>query len=98
MPGLIKRKTKRLYAIYKQAAGYEADAREFEELEQKGELIPGEIYVVEDISMSSSMTRIDLQGVSEKSLNSVAFKFFRMDDKKLVQHDIYKDPEYNPYI
>ena len=57
------------------------------------ELELGKEYRVVDISMGQSNTSIFLEGYSG-GFNSVNFDFFK-DGKP---HNIYKDPEYNPYI
>ena len=89
---------KRLYAIYQGPAGYDKDKRDFEKLEKTGELQIGKIYVVKKVDMKASMTHIDLEGVSGKRLNSVAFDFYYMINNKLEEHDIYDDKKYNPYL
>lgn len=57
------------------------------------ELEVGKEYTVEDVSMGGSYTSIYLEEVSG-CFNSVNFDFFK-DGKP---HDIYADPDYNPYI
>lgn len=57
------------------------------------ELEVGKKYTVSDVSMGGSFTYIYLKEV-DGCFNSVNFDFFK-DGKP---HDIYADPEYNPYI
>lgn len=57
------------------------------------ELEVGREYTVCGVSMGGSYTSIELEEV-EGCFNSVNFDFFK--DGKL--HDIYKDPNYNPYL
>lgn len=57
------------------------------------ELVVGKGYTVSDVSMGGFHTSIYLKEV-KGSFNSVNFDFFK-DGKP---HDIYKDPDYNPYI
>lgn len=81
-----------LYARYIDSnAGYEYDQKNAEKLTL------GEYYPVAAISMGQSSTSITLQGQSG-SFNSVNFSFFKKVGDKFVQHDIYSDPEYNPYL
>ena len=88
---------KRLYAVYKEPAGYDSEVKDFEALEKAGQLKAGECYVVESVDMGSSHTDIYLQGV-DLPLNSIAFDFYEMENGQLVEHDIYDDSELNPYI
>lgn len=48
-------------------------------------------YKVSSVSMGQSSTSIYLELFPGKSFNSVLFQFFK-------EHDIYTDPEYNPYL
>lgn len=57
------------------------------------ELEVGKEYGVAMVSMGGCYTNIWLEGFS-RAFNSVNFDFFK-DGKP---HDIYKDPDYNPYI
>lgn len=57
------------------------------------ELEVGKEYCVVGVSMGVSYTTIWLEGFSG-GFNSVNFDFFK-DGKP---HDIYKDPNYNPYL
>lgn len=57
------------------------------------ELEVGKEYTVSDVSMGQSYTSIFLKEIPG-CFNSVNFDFFK-DGKP---HNIYKDPEYNPYI
>ena len=56
-------------------------------------LIEGWDYEVERIEMSQSHTNVWLTGYPVP-FNSVQFEFY----KDGVRHDIYGDPEYNPYL
>lgn len=57
------------------------------------ELEVGKEYCVVDVCMGQSNTSIRLDGISG-GFNSVNFDFFK-DGKP---HNIYKDPDINPYI
>ena len=92
-----KKPSKRLYAQYRGPEGSEYDEKQFKELEEKGLLKLGELYVVDGVDMSSGCTSINLQGI-RLGLNSIAFDFYQMEEGKLVEHDIYDDAELNPYI
>lgn len=59
-------------------------------------LVHGKVYVVDYIDMGQSSTRVFLEGV-EKGLNSINLNFYS-DEKCQIEHDIYEDPEYNPYL
>ena len=79
-----KLKPCQLTAIYNHPdAGY----RPIEELEV------GKEYCVVDVCMGQSNTSIFLEGLSG-GFNSVNFDFFKDGNP----HNIYKDPNYNPYI
>ena len=56
-------------------------------------LIEGWTYEVDRVVMSQSHTSIWLKGYPVP-FNSVQFEFYKDGEK----HDIYNDPEYNPYI
>ena len=90
---------KRLYAIYKHPAGYEGEKMLFVSAEKEGQLQRGQLYVVEEVKMGNYSTLITLQGLPNryKMLNSVAFNFFVMENNRVKTHDIFSDPEYNPY-
>ena len=53
----------------------------------------GKEYLVEDVSMGQSYTSVYLKEIPGV-FNSVNFDFFK-DGKP---HNIFKDPDYNPYI
>lgn len=91
---------KRLYARYNGPEGYTHDVVKFKHAEMEGELVRGELYVVENVRAGSAFTAITLQGVSSKykELNSVAFDFAITRDGHLVRHNIYNDKEFNPYL
>ena len=93
-----KKTTETLYAKYLGPAGFDSEEETFKKLEAANELIAGNYYVVTNVDMGSCITYISLKGVSEEDLNSVAFSFYKKENSKYVEHDIYKDPTYNPYI
>ena len=101
---------KRLYAIYQ---GCEellgSDKKQFQELEKANILQKGELYTVANVDMRSSHTDIALEELYYderldemrhhiEGLNSVAFEFYQMEKGQLVEHDIYEDKRYNPYL
>jgi len=53
----------------------------------------GKEYKVVKIAMSTCYTNIYLEGINGP-FNSIEFDFF----KDGVRHNIYRDPEYNPYM
>ena len=57
------------------------------------ELTVGEEYNVREIHMGQSYTNVWIEG-HPFSFNSVNFEFY----KDGQPHNIFKDPEYNPYI
>lgn len=57
------------------------------------ELVVGSFYNVEEVSMGQSSPSIKLYGMNY-GFNSVMFEFYK-DGK---EHDIFDDPEYNPYL
>ena len=87
----------RIYAVYKEAAGYETEQEDFKALEKAGQLKQGQLYVVETVDMGSCHTDIYLQGV-DLPLNSIAFNFYTMENGKFVEYDIYSDKDLNPYM
>lgn len=72
-------------------AGYYNDCKKVENFEV------GQKFQVTEVSMGQSSTSIKLYGFS-CYFNSVHFEFYKQVDDELVKHDIYSDPEYNPYI
>lgn len=61
------------------------------------QLVLNEFYPVAAVSMGQSSTSITLQGKSGV-FNSVNLEFYKKVNDEYVVHNIYKDPEYNPYI
>jgi hypothetical protein len=61
--------------------------------EEYKELVVGSFYNVEEVSMGQSNTSIGLYGL-RYGFNSVMFEFYK-DGK---EHDIFRDPDYNPYL
>lgn len=61
--------------------------------DKKTDLVIGDFYEVESISMGSSYTSIRLIGKS-KCYNSVMFIFYEVE-KEL---NIYQDKRFNPYL
>lgn len=59
-------------------------------------LIKDIYYPVYNVAMGQSQTRIRLP---DGWFNSVQFTFFKKtEDNFFVEHDIYNDPVYNPYL
>lgn len=85
---------KELYARFATFdAGHQCQKEEAKEL-----FIIGQYYKVDKVDMGGSHTDIYLKGF-EGYFNSVFFKFYIRDKSgKFVKHDIYEDPDYNPYI
>ena len=92
------RPKKRLYAIYNGPEGYSGDKENFKKLEEDGELQVGELYVVSKVDIDACFSTISLEGVSNKSLNSVAFNIFSMEKGKLTEYDIFEDKDLNPFV
>lgn len=81
--------TKPLYARYFHPdAGYLHDHKQA----SKDGLVVGKRYLVSKIIMSQTYTSVYL---GDKSYSSVLFEF---EDEDGSPHNIYRDPEYNPYI
>ena len=80
-----------LYARYVEPdAGYKFDIENC-----KKYLTLYERYLVDYVDMGQSFTTIGLAKFPNVAFNSVNFDFF---DEFNNPHDIYKDPEYNPYL
>lgn len=60
-------------------------------------LVQNQYYKVADVDMGQSMTHIRLKGF-EGIFNSVFFEFYFLENGEFVEHDIFDDPDYNPYI
>ena len=83
--------------LYARFATFEA-GHECEKEEAKEIFIIGQYYKVDKVDMGGSHTDIYLKGF-EGYFNSVFFKFYIRDKfGKFVKHDIFEDPDYNPYI
>lgn len=81
-----------LYAkLYSTTAGYGSDQRNAKLLDVD------KIYPVTAVDMGQSYTWIKLDGFAQR-FNSVNLKFFTKVGDEYVEHDIYSDPEYNPYL
>lgn len=87
---------KRLYARYN-GVDNDAEWNEFREAEKKGDLMVGELYVVEKVYMGRYQTEIKLQGINHL-FNSVRFDFAVMKNGQLTAHHIQNDKDYNPYL
>lgn len=86
---------KQLYAKYvNDNAGREDEREEAKEL-----FIFHQFYPVEKIDMGQSHTSVTLKGF-KGSFNSVFFEFFFYDTQTgiWIPHDIFADPDYNPYL
>lgn len=84
-----------LYAKYVyEDYGYESDQQNCREY-----LTLGEVYEVGVVEMGQSHTDIELIGYP-CMFNSVNFVFFKKseDTGDLIEHDIFNDPECNPYL
>lgn len=55
------------------------------------------MYAVGDIFMGQSSTFVILAGIDD-IFNSVNFEFFRKDGDEYIEHDIFSDPNLNPYL
>lgn len=82
-----------LYAKFvSPTSGYAHNQKKVEDFELNSML------VVDGVSMGQSSTTITLAAGLQGGFNSVHFEFYKQVDDELVKHDIYRDPEYNPYI
>ena len=79
-----------LYAIFLNAD----DGYSYEAKVAKERLVYGKKYEVEEVCMGQSYTDIILKGI-DGAFNSIHFLFVDEDGKP---HDIFSDPNYNPYI
>lgn len=60
-------------------------------------LVLNQYYKVDNVEMGQSHTCITLKGFNG-SFNSVMFEFYELVNDKFFKYDIFKDPDYNPYI
>ena len=86
--------TKVLYGTYKGPAGTERDIELFESLQNQGYLKKGKTYVVTDVDITSSDTRVKLDSLRDKdnqqiAINGMAFDYGRIINGKLQPYDIY---------
>lgn len=72
-------------------AGYGHDVQACKDLN------PEKYYEVDKVDMGQSHTTITLKNTIGW-FNSVNFGFYKTVDGLKVSHDIYSDPEYNPYL
>ena len=74
-------------------AGYDHDKKAVADLN------PDNYYPVRSVSMSQSSTSFTLKD-GYGHYNSVNFTFYKSagKDAGMVEHNIYSDPEYNPYL
>ena len=72
-------------------SGYDHDKQQLADLG----LVEGVAYQVQRVDMGDCSTKIYLTDFPGNYFNSVNFKFVNDDG---VEHDIYRDPAYNPYI
>lgn len=83
-----------LYAkLVRPDSGYKSD------IERVRTLDMNHFFIVKHVDMGQSSTRIMLE--NDIWYNSIHFDFFIEDlsnNNKMVLHDLYSDPEYNPYI
>lgn len=54
-------------------------------------------FRVANVSMGSSYTVIFIDGYPG-SFNSINFTFYKIIGNEFVEHDIFSDPYYNPYL
>lgn len=84
---------KQLYAKYmNNGNGRDCEVEEAQEL-----FVAYQYYPVEKVDMGQSHTSITLKGFSG-SFNSVLFDFYFYEDGIWKAHDIFADPDYNPYL
>jgi hypothetical protein len=82
-----------LYAKYENPEnGTDYDKEEAKEL-----FIVNQYYKVDNVKMGQSHTNISLKGFNG-SYNSVMFEFYELINDEFFKYDIYKDPDYNPYL
>lgn len=81
-----------LYAKFIRYGGYDCEIES-----EKKHLEIGKVYEVECVRMGQSHTSIYLIG-KRIPFNSVCFRFYKLIDDQMVEHDIYRDKEYNPYL
>jgi hypothetical protein len=82
-----------LYARYEHPNnGTDCDKEKTKEL-----FILNQYYKVDNVEMGQSHTNIYLKGFNG-SFNSVMFEFYELVNDKFFKYDIFKDPDYNPYI
>lgn len=74
-------------------AGYPSDQEDIKVLRDD------RYYLVTEIDMGCSSTRFKILGFSTR-FNSVNFDFYKLsaDEESMVEHDIYNDPDYNPWL
>lgn len=83
---------KQLYArVENPSAGNEFDRAKVEELD------PSKYYEVESVKMGGYHTTIILKDC-DTFFNSVNFEFFLDKDGEKIPHNIFSDPDYNPYL
>lgn len=71
--------------------GYDSDKELIKSLDS------GKFHIVERVSMGQSSTSIKIKDC-DFYFNSVNLTFYKKDGESYIEHDIYSDPEYNPYI
>ena len=82
-----------LYARYEHPNnGTDCDKEKTQEL-----FVLNQYYKVDNVEMGQSHTNIYLRGFNG-SFNSVMFEFYELVNDKFFKYDIFKDPDYNPYI
>lgn len=79
---------KTLYARYEHPSQYAVNA--------SADLNPELFYKVEEVSMGGYSTYVKLEG--EGHYNSVALEFYLDKDGEKISHNIFSDPDYNPYL
>lgn len=82
-----------LYAKYENPE----NGTDYDKNEAKKLFVLNQFYRVDNVEMGQSRTYIKIKGFNG-SFNSVMFEFYELIDGEFVQYDIFKDPNYNPYI
>ena len=54
-------------------------------------------FRVSNLSMGGSHTSIFIDGY-RGAFNSIHFTFYKVVGNKFIEHDIFSDPYYNPYL
>ena len=77
--------------VTNKAAGYPLDQKAVSDLN------PNDYFEVSAVRMSQSSTSFNLVD-DDNHYNSVNFSFYKEVDGQFIEHNIYNDPQYNPYL